>query len=275
MGTQLTRQPRQSASEGNLFVWGFAKGCFPEGGFLAGLPGPPDTGTRAQKKERWTPKKKSQRAPNPPEVAQPRLSRVKARFSPVREYKFGCVCSYMAGHYPGIIMTGHIGTNTPKFVRWGRPRLDPAQTGLCKFGWVWSSLKGGGRVGGGVGTGKGTGKSMRKLCRLELCHAAHTNRVRGQKINTNSFCTKFFGNPSGHGRPRRKSWTTAPKSAFSCGPAGGEKLFDRVRNVRGKSGPKSLCLRCFFFPEKTRTRVQKTERRHIRQNHPFTKPPFP
>ena len=38
-------------------------------------------------------------------------------------------------------MAGDIGTNTPKFVhpRWG-PRLDPIQTGLCKFGWVWSSL---------------------------------------------------------------------------------------------------------------------------------------
>ena len=30
----------------------------------------------------------------------------------------------------------------PKFVppRWGRPRFDPTQTGLCKFGWVWSAL---------------------------------------------------------------------------------------------------------------------------------------
>ena len=45
--------------------------------------------------------------------------------------------------------------------------------------------------------------------------------IRGQKINANFFCTKFFDNPSGHGRPRRKSWTSAPKSAFSCGPAGG------------------------------------------------------
>ena len=83
-----------------------------------------------------------QRAPNPPEFAQPRLSRVKARSSPARRYKFGCVSSYMAGHYPGILMTGHIGTNTPKFVppRWGRQRFDPTQTGLCKFGWVWSAL---------------------------------------------------------------------------------------------------------------------------------------
>ena len=39
-------------------------------------------------------------------------------------------------------MTGHIGTNTPKFVpsRWRWPPFDPTQTGLCKFGWVWSSL---------------------------------------------------------------------------------------------------------------------------------------
>ena len=36
-------------------------------------------------------------APNPPEFAQPRLSRVKRRSSPTRGCKFGCVCSYMAG----------------------------------------------------------------------------------------------------------------------------------------------------------------------------------
>ena len=83
-----------------------------------------------------------QRAPNPPEFAQVRLSRVKARSTPARGYKVGCVCSYMDGHCPGILMTDHIGTNTPKFVppRWGRPRFDPTPTGLCKFGWVWSSL---------------------------------------------------------------------------------------------------------------------------------------
>ena len=71
----------------------------------------------------------SQRAPNPPKLAQPRLSRVKARSSPAKGYKFGCVCSYMAIHYPGILMTGHIGANTPKFVppRWGRPRFEPTQ----------------------------------------------------------------------------------------------------------------------------------------------------
>ena len=77
------------------------------------------------------------------EFAQPCLSRVKGRLSPARGYKFGCGCSYMAGHYPGIRMTGHIGTNTPTFLPppWGRPPFDPTQTGLCRFGrWVWSSL---------------------------------------------------------------------------------------------------------------------------------------
>ena len=48
----------------------------------------------------------------------------------------------MAGHYPGILMTGHKGTNTPKFVppRRGWPHFDPTQTGLCKFGCVWNAL---------------------------------------------------------------------------------------------------------------------------------------
>ena len=48
----------------------------------------------------------------------------------------------MAGHEDAGVMTGHIGTNTPKIVppRRGRPPFDPTQTGLCKFGWVWSTL---------------------------------------------------------------------------------------------------------------------------------------
>ena len=37
---------------------------------------------------------------------------------PASGHKFGCVCSYMAGHEPNILMTGHIGTNT-------RPNLCP------------------------------------------------------------------------------------------------------------------------------------------------------
>ena len=81
---------------------------------------------------------------------------------------------------------------------------------------------------------------------------------RGQKINANFFCTKFFKNPSGHGRPRQKSWTSAPKVRFSAAPVMGRNFLTRgrpgvrVRNVRGKSGPKSLCLCCFFFPDSQR-----------------------
>ena len=44
----------------------------------------------------------NQRAPNPPEFTQPRLSRVKRRSSLGGGNKFGCVCSYMAGRYPCI-----------------------------------------------------------------------------------------------------------------------------------------------------------------------------
>ena len=50
------------------------------------------------------------------------------------------------------------------------------------------------------------------------------NYTRRQKINANFFCTKFDKNPSGQGRPHQKSWTSAPKSMFSCSP--GEKLFE-------------------------------------------------
>ena len=38
--------------------------------------------------------------------------------------------------------------------------------------------------------------------------------------------SEFFEDPWGHGRPRRKSWTSAPKSVFSCGSGDGDKLFD-------------------------------------------------
>ena len=49
------------------------------------------------------------------EFAQPRLSRVKGRSSPARGYKFGCVCSYMAGVTLVWDDTGDRGTNT----HWG------------------------------------------------------------------------------------------------------------------------------------------------------------
>ena len=73
-------------------------------------------------------------------------------------------------------------------------------------------------------------------------------KVRGQKINANFFWTKFFDNPSGHGRPRRKSWTSAPKSAFSCGPGGGEKLFDPGASGRkGQECPREIRTKKFMF----------------------------
>ena len=68
---------------------------------------------------------------------------------------------------------------------------------------------------------------------------------RGQKINANFFCTKFFENPSGHGRPRQKSWTSAPKSAFFCGPGDGEKLFDPGSS--GRKGQEFMFM-LFFLP---------------------------
>ena len=42
---------------------------------------------------------------------------------------------------------------------------------------------------------------------------------RNQKINANFFWTKFFENPSGHGRLHQKSWTSAPKSETVRFPA--------------------------------------------------------
>ena len=45
------------------------------------------------------------------------------------------------------------------------------------------------------------------------------------------------------------------KVRFSAAPVTGRNFLTqgrpgvRVRNVRGKSGPKSLCLCCFFFPD--------------------------
>ena len=72
--------------------------------------------------------------------------------------------------------------------------------------------------------------------------------IRGQKINANFFCTKFFENPSGHERPRRKSWTSAPKSVFSCGSGDGEKLFDPWASGRkGQEYPQKIWTKKFMF----------------------------
>ena len=101
-----------------------------------------------------------------------------------------------------------------------------------------------------------TSENLSAFCRCS------PNLNRGQKINANFFCTNFFNNPSGHGRPRRKSWTSAPKSAFSCGPGGGEKLFDPwasgrkgqecLREIRTKKFMFMLC----FLPRLNRRNPQ-------------------
>ena len=69
-------------------------------------------------------------------------------------------------------------------------------------------------------SGQNPGQKFEKLGELSFCDFSDL------KINAIFFFAKFFDNPSGHGRLRRKSWTSAPESAFSCGPGGGEKLFD-------------------------------------------------
>ena len=66
-----------------------------------------------------------------------------------------------------------------------------------------------------------------------------------KRISANFLCTKFSENPSSHGRPRRKSWTSAPKVHFPAAPVMGRNPLTsghpgvRVGNVCGKSGPKS------------------------------------
>ena len=62
------------------------------------------------------------------------------------------------------------------------------------------------------------------------------------------FLYKVFENPSEHGRPRRKSWTSAPKSAFFCGLKDGEKLFDpRASWGKGQECPQEIRTEKFMF----------------------------
>ena len=78
---------------------------------------------------------------------------------------------------------------------------------------------------------------------------------RGQKINANFFVQSFSTTlrvmdvrAENRGRPHQKV-------RFPAAPVVGRNFLTpghsgvRVRNVRRKSGPKSLCLCCFFFPE--------------------------
>ena len=107
----------------------------------------------------------------------------------------------MAGHENAGVMTGHIGTNIPKFVppRWGRSLFDPTQTGLCKFGWVWSSLteRGFGLLESSSSKyrgGEGLGKSLSD---------GGEGRIWGRKV---------FG-----GGGRKWPPSKCPKQTLSCG----------------------------------------------------------
>ena len=45
-----------------------------------------------------------------------------------------------------------------------------------------------------------------------------------------------------------KSWTSAPESAFSCGPGGGEKLFDPwASGHKGQECPREIPTKKFMF----------------------------
>ena len=60
-------------------------------------------------------------------------------------------------------------------------------------------------------------------CGLAASIISVANRSRNQKsMQTFSGQCFFFENPSGHGRPHRRLWTSAPTSVFSCSPRDGE-----------------------------------------------------
>ena len=76
--------------------------------------------------------------------------------------------------------------------------------------------------------------------------------IRRQKFHTNIFCTKFFENPSRHGRPRPENrGRPHQKVGFPADPVMGRNFLTpgrpggRVGNVRRKFGPNNLCLCCF------------------------------
>ena len=79
----------------------------------------------------------------------------------------------------------------------------------------------------------------------------------GAKKSTQTFFVQSFSTTlrvmdvraENRGRPHEKvRFPAAPVVGRNCLTPGHSGV--RVRNVRRKSGPKSLCLCCFFFPEK-------------------------
>ena len=119
--------------------------------------------------------------------------------------------------------------------------------------------------------GKFSGKFGGNFAGFFLTHRTEAQKFRGKlrsifrnKIRSSKkiFRAKFTlqtchlnKNPSGHGRPRRKSWTSAQKSVVFCGPGDGEKLFDPGSSGRkGQECPREIrtekfMFMLFFFPD--------------------------
>ena len=191
-----------------------------------------------------------QRVSNPPDFAQPRLSRVKARSSPARGYKFGCVCSYMAGHYPGILMTGHIGTNTPKFVPLAG---DDCALTLLKRGCA-SSV-----VGLELAEQRLDSADLPDPCVQAGSTIATTRSVQGHLqsvfngLSTASKILKIAILPAIY---RSASWVMIPESASACAFGGTPRKCPREcsqecpRNRDCPSECSRECL-CSFFPRRS------------------------
>ena len=103
----------------------------------------------------------------------------------------------------------------------------------------------------GKGWGAGGGRNSRTSA-----GAPPKNSMIGAKKSTQIFFVQSFSRTlrvmdvraENRGFPHQKV-------RFSAAPVTGRNFLTpghpgvRVRNVRGKSGPKSLCLCCFFFPD--------------------------
>ena len=101
---------------------------------------------------------------------------------------------------------------------------------------------------------------IRTLCNCEVCcqpsPTPHHVMPKIEAKTSTHFLYKFFDDPSGHGRPHQRSWTSAPENAFSCGTGGGDKLFDPwASGHKGQECPRELRtekLMFVFFPLKTK-----------------------
>ena len=135
-----------------------------------------------------------------------------------------------------------------QFCARGRPLPDPKYADQNVWVWVlFSSLNQ-----KGWRSRHAENKSSKHVKALTEC----TKPSLGAKKSTQTFFVQSFSKTlrvmdvraKNRGRPHQKM-------RFSAAPVMGRNFLTqgrpgvRVRNVRGKFGPKSLCLCCFFFPE--------------------------